>query len=621
MLVPKGIMTAPLLTLKDIILSFGGTPLLQGVTFSLQDRTKACLVGRNGSGKSTLLKVIASVLESDSGNLFVRPQASVAYLPQSPDFSGALTLIDYVRQGLPPSEKDEVFRCEASLASVGLNPQQELQTLSGGEARRADLARALVGDPDLLLLDEPTNHLDIDTIMWLEDFLSSVRKSLLVISHDRAFLKKITNKTLWLDRGVVRELDKGFEHFEEWSSGILEHEERERDKRGKKLEEETRWSHQGITARRKRNQGRLRRLCALRQEHHLKNRSQRSLKLQVSEGEASGRVVVEAHKVGKSFGDKVIVKDFSARLLRGERIGVVGPNGVGKSTLLKILTGQLKPDQGKVKLGTNLTPLYIDQNRQALDSEKTLWDMLCEKGGDQVLVQGNPRHVVGYLKDFLFSANQARSPVGSLSGGEKNRLLLAKELAKPSNLLILDEPTNDLDVESLDLLEEILSEYTGTLFLISHDRDFLDRLVTSTFLFEGDGKVTAYAGGYTDAIIQQKLGSIHDEDKKNKGKEESGKELSRKEVFGKEKGKPSPGRLSYKESWRLERLPEEIEDLNEKLEQIKNELSDSSLYQKNPERFDAFSAQLNDLEEKLEALENEWLLLEEKRESLLYKPL
>lgn len=616
-------MTAPLLTLKDVTLSFGGTPLLQGVTFSLQDRTKACLVGRNGSGKSTLLKVIASFLEPDSGDLFVRPQASVAYLPQSPNFSGVSSLIDYVQQGLPEPEKEELFRCEAALASVGLGVDQSVQTLSGGEARRADLARALVGDPDLLLLDEPTNHLDIETILWLEDFLATFNKAVLVISHDRAFLKKVTHKTLWLDRGTVRELEKGFSAFEEWSSGILEQEERERDKRAKKIEEETRWSHQGITARRKRNQGRLRRLYALRQEHQFKNRSERSLKLQVAEGDISGRVVIEAHKISKSFGDRDIVKDFSARILRGERIGVVGPNGAGKSTLLKLLSGQLKPDKGKVKLGTNLTPLYIDQNRQALDLEKTLWETLCDKGGDQILVQGNPRHVVGYLKDFLFSPNQARSPVSSLSGGERNRLLLAKELAKASNLLILDEPTNDLDVESLDLLEEVLSDYTGTLFLVSHDRDFLDRLVTSTLFFDGGGRITAYAGGYSDAIAQKKRCDSGgpkrdpgDPKKEVRGSESSKTEVSQKEGSRRERSQSLPSRLSYKESWRLERLPGEIQVVETQLSQVKKDLSSPTLYQQDPQRFDRLSTQLNNLQEKLEELESEWLLLEEKRDAL-----
>ena len=610
-------MTAPLLTLKDIQLSFGGDPLFEGVSLSLQEKTKACLVGRNGSGKSTLLKVIASFLEADAGDIVHRPQSVIAYLPQNPDFSGASNLIEYVQQGLPKTERDEIFRCEEHLALVGLDPRLNIHTLSGGEARRADLARALVGDPDLLLLDEPTNHLDIATILWLENFLKSFRKGLLLISHDRAFLKKVTNKTLWLDRGMIRELDKGFEEFEEWSNTILAQEERERDKLTKRITEETRWSHQGITARRKRNQGRLRRLEGLRQERARQGGNERVLKLQAEEGSTSGKAVVEAHQIHKSFGSKMIVKNFSTRILRGDRIGVVGPNGVGKSTLLKLLTGRLKPDQGKVKLGTNLTPLYIDQNRQALDPGKTLWDTLCDKGGDQVMVQGVPRHVVGYLKDFLFSADQVRSPVGSLSGGEQNRLLLAQQLAKPSNLLILDEPTNDLDVESLDLLEEILSEYTGTIFLVSHDRDFLDRLVTSTLIMEGDGRLIHYAGGYTDALRQQKKAGAHtDASRTGKGTPPQPKKEENHNSTKTANKTPKKNRLSYKEGWRLEKLPQEIAAVETSLDAIKTKLQDPTLYQKNPEKFDTLSVQLNTLEETLDALESEWLHLEDKRQSM-----
>ncbi len=608
----EGIMT-PLITLKDIRLSFGGTPLFEGVTLSLQETTKACLVGRNGSGKSTLLKLIAQIYEPDDGDLFLKPSIRIAYLPQNPDFKNASTLLEYVQQGLPDSEKTELFRCEEYLDLVGLDKSLDINNLSGGEARRADLARAMVSEPDLLLLDEPTNHLDIETILWLESFLKTFRKALLVISHDRTFLKHITNKTLWLDRGTVKELNKGFGYFEEWSATILDQEERERSKLTKKIEEETRWSHQGITARRKRNQGRLRRLQTLRQERARQGGQERILRLQAEEGTLSGKVVVETHHLSKSFGEKVIVKDFTTRILRGDRIGFVGPNGVGKSTLLKLLTGRLKADSGKIKMGSNLTPLYIDQNRSALDPEKTLWETLCDKGGDQIMVQGTPRHVVGYLKDFLFSTSQVRSPVGSLSGGEQNRLLLAQQLARPSNLLILDEPTNDLDVESLDLLEEILSDYTGTIFLVSHDRDFLDRLVTSTFLMEGSGRIIEYAGGYTDALRQKSLGNSAREHLS-----EASSHLGKKNLSTEKKNKPKD-RLGYKEKWRLENLPNEISKQEIHVEKIKEQLEDPALYQKDPEKFTSLSRQLETQQKTLEELEAEWLSLEEKRETFKEK--
>jgi ATP-binding cassette subfamily F protein uup len=436
------------------MLNLGAHLLFRGVDVSISRGEKVCLFGRNGAGKSTLLKIIAGLKEADEGTRFVQPGCKISYLPQEPDFPAHTTIFDYVKEGLGDDLKEQVHKVEAILDTMKLNPSLKLQTLSGGEGRRVALAKALVSEPDILLLDEPTNHLDLPAIEWLESYLGNFPGSFILISHDRAFLEHLTDTTFWLDRGTLRRFDKGFQYFEAWAEDILEREEREKEKLDKLIAKETVWSYQGITARRKRNQGRLNALYNMRALRKDQIERTGSVKLGLETGEISGKLVIEAKNISKKFEHREILKPFSTRILRGDRIGIIGPNGAGKTTLVKILVGLLAPDQGSVRLGKNLSTVFLDQKRTTLKPEDTVWETLCDQGGDQVMVRGQPRHVIGYLKDFLFDPAQARSPIHSLSGGERNRLLLAKALAKPSNLLILDEPTNDLDMDTLDLLQE-----------------------------------------------------------------------------------------------------------------------------------------------------------------------
>ncbi|MDG1709532.1 MAG: ABC-F family ATP-binding cassette domain-containing protein, partial [Emcibacteraceae bacterium] len=470
-------MAPPLLTLTNIALRFGPDPLFNGMELFIGEYDRISLVGRNGAGKSTLMKIIHGTVEFDSGERFVKPGTHVTYLEQDPDLSDFKNAHDYVVSGLVHGSEDDHFQVDIMLAEIGLDAAMETSTMSGGERRRAAIARALVSETDIMLLDEPTNHLDIATIEWLEQKLKGWRGALVMISHDRAFLNNLTNTTFWLDRGKVRRLDKGFAHFDEWSETILEQERTERAKLDKLIEKETDWSHKGITARRKRNMGRMRNLWELRDQREQQIAEVGSARIAADSGKASGKKVIEAHKVSVGFEDKPILQDFSIKILRGDRVGIIGPNGAGKTTLLKTLTGDLSPDQGHVKLGTNLEATFLDQHRSLIKDNDTVWETLSD-GGDHIMVRGHSKHIISYIKDFLFDASQAHSPVSSLSGGEKNRLLLAKTLAHPTNLLILDEPTNDLDMDTLDLLQDVLNDYDGTLLLVSHDRDFLDRLVT-----------------------------------------------------------------------------------------------------------------------------------------------
>ncbi|CCQ72671.1 ABC-F family ATP-binding cassette domain-containing protein [Magnetospira sp. QH-2] len=599
-------MAPPLLILRDIRLGFGGVPLFDGVEMSISKGERISLVGRNGCGKSTLMKVIAGLMEPDAGEVFRQPGLHVTYLVQEPDLSGFATVLDYVVDGLPHHSAEDAHIVEPWLEDLKLDGAQATTSLSGGERRRAALARGLVSEPDILLLDEPTNHLDLNAIQWLEDVLGRFKGAFVTISHDRAFLNLLTRAVLWLDRGRVRRLDKGFAHFEEWSDTIMEQEAVERHKLDKLIAEETRWSHQGISARRKRNQGRLRRLQSLRSERAQQIDKTGSVKLETEKTESSGKLVVEVEGLRKAYGDRVIVKDFATRILRGDKVGIIGPNGAGKSTLLKMLTGDLKPDEGHVRLGTNLETLYLDQNRDSLDPDKSLWDTLCERGGDMVMVQGRQRHVVAYLKDFLFDEKQARGPVNALSGGERNRLVLAKALTRPCNFLILDEPTNDLDIDTLDLLQEMLADFEGTLLLVSHDRDFLDRIVTSTIVLEGDGSVEEYPGGYSDYQRQRQA-------------REQGP--VRKEAPTKRTGeKPAADRkatkLSYKQERALKELPKRIDRLQMEITQIHEQLEDPEFYQRDPEQFSKTTNLVADKEKELGQCEEEWLELEILRESL-----
>ena len=592
----------PLLALRDAYMSFGGRPLFTGVTLQVGRGEKCCLVGRNGSGKSTLLKVLAGELALDRGEYFRQPGSRLSLLAQDPALEGA-SIAEWVAQGLPEGERDQLYRVEALLDRFGIDGGRHPSPLSGGEARRVALARALVSDPDILLLDEPTNHLDLPTILRLEEDLVDFRGALVVISHDRAFLGKVSRQILWLDRGVVRRHEAGFGQFEAWQESVYAAEEAELQRMDKKLAAETHWLHRGVTARRKRNMGRLRALMALRQDRAGRIKQQGSVKLAVDSGDLSGKLVIEAKGIGKSFGARRVIGNFSTRIMRGDRVGIIGPNGAGKTTLLKLLTGELAPDQGSVRLGANLQIALVDQQRSLLDPEATVWNSLTDGAGDSITVRGVQRHVMGYLRDFLFEDRQAHSPVKSLSGGERNRLLLAKLLAKPSNLLILDEPTNDLDMDTLDLLEETLADYDGTLLVVSHDRDFLDRLATSVIFVEGDGRLAEYVGGYSDALRQR-------------GQESVAPPPPAKPAPA---AKPVPSsrpaaKLSYKDQRELDSLPIRLDKLGQEIAAIERDLADPALYGRDPGRFAALSERLAASLAERDQAEQRWLELEMLRE-------
>ncbi len=600
-------MAAPLLLLKDIAIRFGDSQLLDGAELSVGEGERLCVVGRNGSGKSTLLKIAAGFIEPDSGTRFAQPGATVRYLPQEPSLAGFATTRDYVEAGMGEGlHGDRVFYL---LGKLGLSGDENPTTLSGGEARRAALARTLAPRPDILLLDEPTNHLDLPAIEWLEEELSGLNSALVLISHDRRFLEDLSRATVWLDRGRTRRLERGFRHFESWRDETLAQEEMERHKLDRKIAMEEDWVRYGVSARRKRNVGRLARLYGLRQGRREQLKVTGNAILAASEAEEGNTRIIEAHKIAKSWGEKPVVRDFSIRVLRGDRVGVVGANGSGKTTLLNLLTGKLKPDAGTVKIGTNVRMAALDQNRASLHPDTLVASVLTGGIGDTVDVDGKPRHVVGYLKDFLFSAAQARTPVRVLSGGERARLLLARILAQPSNLLVLDEPTNDLDLETLDLLEELLADYPGTVLVVSHDRDFLDRVATSILLAEGDGRFTEYAGGYSDMVTQRGHGV---------GGPDAPKPKPAKPAAPKERPKPAapPKRLSFHDQHALKTLPAEIAALEKEIGALQAKIADSGFYARDPKAFSAASARLGEAQTALAAAEERWLELEMRREEL-----
>jgi ATP-binding cassette subfamily F protein uup len=599
------------LKLDDIKLTFGVTPLLDGANLQVEPGDRICLVGRNGSGKSTLMKIAAGLVEAQSGEVFRHPSATIRYLEQAPDFVGYDTVQAYAEAGLGPG--DDPYRVTYLLEHLGLTGQEHPASLSGGEARRAALARVMAPEPDILMLDEPTNHLDLPTIEWLESELQQTRSALVLISHDRRFLEKVSTSTVWLDRGQSRRLNRGFAHFEEWRDKVLEEEELEQHKLGKAIEREEHWMRYGVTARRKRNMRRVGELQAMRAEYRGHKGPQGTVQATVTEGRESGKLVIEAEAITKAYGERVIVAPFSLRVHRGDCIGFVGPNGAGKTTLLKMLTGQLEPDSGMVKLGTNLEIATLDQKREDLNPNDTLAHYLTDGRGENLLVNGELKHVTGYMKDFLFQPEQARTPIRNLSGGERARLILARILARPTNLLILDEPTNDLDIETLDLLQEIVAGFPGTVILVSHDRDFLDRTVTSTIApavpDAPDGRWIEYAGGYSDMLAQRK-GALEERKRAEKAAEKPKTQ----------EAAPSAGsaktKLSFKQKFALDNLPKEMAKAEAEIAKREQAMADPNLFTRDAAAFNRLAAEMEKLRSSLTKMEEEWLELEMLREEL-----
>ena len=602
---------APLLQLSGISLTFGGNPVFDGLDLVVQGGDRVALVGRNGSGKSTLMKVMAGLVEPDQGQRIVPPGVTVGYMEQDPDLSAFATLGDYAASGLAETE---TYRVEMVAEGLKFRPDTPVATASGGERRRAALAKLLAEAPELMLLDEPTNHLDIQAIQWLEAQLMETRAAFVLISHDRAFLRSLTRATLWIDRGEVRRRESGFDGFEEWRETVWAEEDEARHKLERKIKAEAKWAVEGISARRKRNMGCVRALHALRAERAAMIRRQGTAALEIESGTTSGKRVIEAKGLEKTYGNQRIVKGFDLRVLRGDRVAFVGPNGVGKTTLLKMLLGEVAPDSGTVTLGTNLEIAVFDQTRAQLDAEASLWDnltgdpeMRVSGNSDQGMVRGTPKHVVAYLKDFLFDERQARAPVKSLSGGEKARLLLAKLMAKPSNLLILDEPTNDLDVETLDLLQDILGDYDGTVLLVSHDRDFIDRVATATVALEGEGRATVYPGGWSDYVAQRPAVAEPETTKPVKA------DPTREVAKAASSGEPAKADgLSFTERKRLDALPGLIERLEAEIAKLGEFLSDPDLFTKEPVKFRKASEAMAERQVALAAAEEEWLTLAER---------
>ncbi len=601
-------MAIELVRLSGIHLSFGSTALLTGADLSVRGGDRIGLVGRNGSGKSTLLKIAAGLVAPDQGERFVHPSARVAYLPQEADLSGFDTVTAYVQSGL--ADDEGAYIAEAALQTLGLTGAEDPASLSGGEARRAAIARALASSPDVLLLDEPTNHLDLPAIEWLERELGAQKAAIVLISHDRRFLETLTRNTVWIDRGIARRLDRGFTAFEPWRDELLEQEELERHKLDRKIAREENWMHGGVTGRRKRNVRRVANLHALRAERRDAIAKTGNVRLTVTEGSTSGKLVIEATGIGKTYGDRAIVSDFSTRIARSDRVGLIGPNGAGKTTLLSMLTGALEPDTGSVKLGTNLEMVTLDQRREALRPDWTLAEALTGGRGDQVIVNGVARHVVSYMKDFLFAAEQARTPLRVLSGGERGRLMLARALARPSNLLVLDEPTNDLDLETLDLLQELLADYAGTVLFVSHDRDFLDRVATSVIVAEGDGRWIEYAGGYADMLAQRTPAA---EESKPRA---VAKAASATETPGASTPAARQRKLSYAQNQALTTLPKRMAALEAEIAALGKRLEDGSLFTRDPAGFHTATTRMAAAQAELEASESEWLELEVLKEEI-----
>ena len=594
-------MAAPILSFEDLGLSQGTHWLFRHLDIFVGDRDRLALIGRNGAGKTTLLKLIADIVEADEGTRSVRPGARVIMLEQDPDVSSFATLRDFALAGdyAPPAHE-----VEAIASQLGTDLNREAATASGGERRRAAIARALASQPDLLLLDEPTNHLDIDAIDWLEGWLARYNGAFIVISHDRAFLTRLTRQTLWLDRGSIRRNEIGFGGFEEWMEAIYAEEARAAEKLDAKLKLEAHWLQRGVTARRKRNQGRLAKLYDMRAQRAAMVGPQGVARIAVAADDSKTKSVISAEHVTKQFGDRTVINDFSLRIQRGDRIGIVGGNGAGKTTLLKLLTGQMDADSGTIRQAKSLDMIFIDQQRSLMQPDKRVRDVLAE-GGDWLDVRGVRKHVQAYLKDFLFDPGLVDTPVAALSGGERSRLLLAREFARKSNLLVLDEPTNDLDLETLDLLQEVIADYDGTVLIVSHDRDFLDRTVTVTLGLDGSGTVDIVAGGYEDW-----------EAKRNKPSSPRPATPARPAAASPPAAERTPKsqgkvRLSYKDQRDYDLLPARIEELDAEIAKGEHALADPDLYGRDPDVFARFTALLDKLRAEKDAAEERWLALAE----------
>ena len=598
--------SGPQISLKNLSLSFGEELIFDNLNLLIHPRDRIALVGRNGSGKSTLLKILRGLVAQDEGDRVQIKGLSIGYMEQDPNLSDFSTLYDYVYSGL--SESD-LHLIEMTSQNLGVDLEASIAASSGGERRRAALTKLIAGSHDIMLLDEPTNHLDVEAIEWLETELKYSSKSFVIISHDRAFLSNLTNDTIWVDRGKAHRCSVGFGGFEAWRDKVWREEDKKMHKLKRKILSESRWAVEGISARRKRNQGRLRNLEKLREQKtsHIFREGTANMKF-VSE-KKSGQLVIDAKNLTKNFANKSIINNFSIQIKRGDRIGIVGPNGIGKTTLLKILLGEIQPDCGEVKLGSNLIIAKFDQMREQLNLESSILQNLTddpsikstEKAG-QIIVRGTPKHVAGYLKEFLFSEAQLRSPVKSLSGGERARLLLAKIMAKESNLLILDEPTNDLDLETLDLLQEVISEYQGTVLLISHDRDFLNRTVETSIILTGQGEFLKIVGSwanYQSLKIKNTARKKEKISKKKSGETSKSQSLLRSEY-------------SFVDQHRLKQLPILIERILYEIKKLESFLSDSALYLEQPVKFEKASTALIERQSQLKILEDEWLILEEK---------
>jgi ATP-binding cassette subfamily F protein uup len=598
----------PILYVDDIHLTHGVTPLLAGASLSVGRDDRICLVGRNGSGKSTLLKILAGLVEPDDGERFVQPGIHVEYLAQDPSFAGYQKAEDFILQGLMNNEDRQ--RAYQLMADLHIEAAADIAPMSGGERRRVVLAKAMAGSPEVLLLDEPTNHLDLPAIEWLEGALRQINSALILVSHDRRFLSNMANQTVWLDRGGTKLMRKHFGHFEDWRDAELDREAEAQHKLDRKIAREEDWLRYGVSGRRKRNVKRLGDLHSLRQQRRDYRGPQGDVEAALHAGDRSGKLVVKADKISKAYGDKLLVQQFSTQIKRGSRIGLIGPNGAGKTTLLNMLLGKLEPDSGNVRLGKNLTPLILDQQRKGIKKDWNIKDALTDGAGELVSIGEGTMHVIGYMKNFLFHPSQMRTPVNVLSGGEQARLFLARGLRQPSNLLVMDEPTNDLDLETLDLLQEMIAAYEGTVILVSHDRDFLDRTVTAVFHAEGDGQWIEYAGGYSDMKAQQKADAAKPAEIAAGGKPavSAPKPLKQKAMGG-------AAKLSYKHRYRLEKLPDEMTALEGDIARAEAALADAELFTKDPKKFETNAAIIETAKAALAAAEEEWLQLEMLREA------